>query len=137
MDVQSHWLKARQLTIRFCCLRRNHTSDCCARSKLWGIDGYQRMHNRLLHGGLVTRNDFADDQVNHGLEITDQEPEKALVTEMGHSQSGNVPASPSMKEERRVLNESSSTTTVMTSKPPEQAHFVVYLFWVVLGPRGF
>ena len=54
----------------------------------------------------------------------DQELERALVTEVGHSQSRNVPASPSMEGERRFLNESSLTTTMMTSKPPEQAHFV-------------
>ena len=83
-----------------------------------------RTHNRLLHGGLVTRNDFADDRVNHGPEIADHEPERALVTKMGHSESRNVPASPSTEGERRFLNESSLTTTVMTSKPPEQAHFV-------------
>ena len=82
------------------------------------------MYNRLLHGDLVTRNDIADDQVNHGPEIADREPERALVTEMGHSQSENVPASPRTEGERRFLNESSLTTTMMTSKPPEQAHFV-------------
>ena len=78
----------------------------------------------MLHGGLVTRNDFSDDRVNHGPEIADQEPERALVTEMEHSQSANVPASPSTEGERRFLNASSLTKTVMTSKPPGQAHFV-------------
>ena len=58
MDVQGRWLTAKQL--------RNHTSDCCAQSKPCGIDGCHRTHNRLLHGGLVTRNDFADGRVNHG-----------------------------------------------------------------------
>ena len=47
-----------------------------------------------------------------------------MVTEMGHSQNGNVPASPSTEEEHTFLNESSLTSTVMTLKPPEQAHFV-------------
>ena len=47
-----------------------------------------------------------------------------MVTEMGHSQNGNVPASPSTEEDHRFLNESSLTSTVMTLKPPEQAHFV-------------
>ena len=124
MDVQNRWLTAKQLRVCFCCLRRNHTSDRCARSKSCGIDGCQRTHNRLLHGGLVTRNDFADDRVNHGPETADQEPERALVTEVGHSQSRNVPASPSTEGERRFLNESSLKTTMMTSKPPERAHFV-------------
>ena len=91
----------------------------CSRSKPCGIDGCQRTQNRLLCGCLATRNDFADDRVNHGPEIADQEPERALVTEMGHSRSGNVSASPSAEGERRFLNESSLTTTVMASKPPE------------------
>ena len=62
--------------------------------------------------------------MNHGPEIADQEPERALVTEMGHSQSGNVPASPCTEGERGFLNESSLTTTVMASKSLEQGHFV-------------
>ena len=70
-----------------------------------------------MHGGLGIRNDFADDRVN-------QEPERALVTEMGHSQGGNVPAGLSTEGEQRFLNDSSLTTTMVTSKPPEQAHFV-------------
>lgn len=62
MDVQSRWLIAKQLTVCFCCIRRNHTSDRCARSKTCGIDGCLRTHNRLLHGCLVKKNDFPDDR---------------------------------------------------------------------------
>ena len=53
-----------------------------------------------------------------------KEPERALVTEMGHSQGGNVPAGLSTEGEQRFLNDSSLTTTMVTSKPPKQAHFV-------------
>ena len=61
------------------------------------------------------------------------EPERALVTEMGHSQSGNVPASPSTEGERRFLNESSLKITMMTPKPTEQAHFVALSAVPVVG----
>ena len=80
------------MKVCFCWLRRNHISSRCARSKPCGIDGFQRTHNILLHGVLVRKKDFADDRVNPGPEIVDQEPETALVTEMGHSQRANVPA---------------------------------------------
>ena len=62
--------------------------------------------------------------MNHGPEIADEQLERALVGEMGHSQRGSVPVSPSTDGERRFLNESSLTSTVMTSKTPEQEHFV-------------
>ena len=62
--------------------------------------------------------------MNHGPEIADEQLERALVGEMGHSQRGSVPVSPSTDGERRFLNESSLTSTVMTLKTPEQEHFV-------------
>ena len=113
MDVQSRWPTVKQLRVYFCCLRRNHTSDRSARSTPCGIHGCQRTQNRLLHGGLVTKNDFADDRVNHRPEIADHDLERALVTEMGRSQSGNVPGNPSKEGESSFLYEISLTITKM------------------------
>ena len=124
MDVRSRWHTTKQLRVCFCCLRRNHTSDQCTRSKTCGIDGCQRRHNSLLHGGLTTRDDGAGDGANQEPGTVRPEGRRELAADMGRS--GNVlPGSSSVMEgERMVSSERSLTTTMTASKFPEQTHFV-------------
>ena len=104
MDVSKRWHTAKKAGLCYRCLGGDHMGGYCTKGRVCGVNGCQETHNRLLHGGKITKS-----------ESTYSKIAKSAATERNESESGT-------KGEQKPTMERSHTT-MERKEETSRAHF--------------